>query len=56
MFLQKQRRGKALYRKKETFVKCKIVANERNEMDCICQPKLIKYLKEEFGALIESIE
>jgi hypothetical protein len=40
----------------ETFVGCKILNNKEKDTVYIHQPKLIKHLKEEFGALVESLK
>jgi hypothetical protein len=39
----------------ETFVGCKILNNKERYTVYIHQPKLIKHLKEKFGALVESL-
>jgi hypothetical protein len=39
----------------EIFVGCRILNNKERGTVYIHQPKLIKHLKEEFGALVESL-
>jgi hypothetical protein len=40
----------------ETFVGCKILNNKERDTVYFHQPTLIKYLKERFGALVESLK
>jgi hypothetical protein len=40
----------------ETFVGCKIINNKANDTVYIHQPKLLLHLKQEFGALVESLK
>jgi hypothetical protein len=40
----------------ETFVECKILSNKERVTVYIHQPKLIQHLKEELGALVESLK
>jgi hypothetical protein len=40
----------------ETFVGCKIINNKERDTVYIHQPKLIKHLKQEFGALVKSLK
>jgi hypothetical protein len=39
----------------EIFVGCKIIINAANDTIYIHQPKLLLHLKQEFGALVESL-
>jgi threonyl-tRNA synthetase len=40
----------------ETLVGCKKINNKTNDNAYIHQPKLLKHLKQEFGALVESLK
>jgi hypothetical protein len=40
----------------ETFVGCKIINNKANDTIYIHQPKLLLHLKQDFGALVESLK